>query len=93
MIKILTGEAVKPGGWTEEQAADGATQTLIDQVKIDVAKRVDYPLALYKAISFKSQVVNGVNFNVKVQVDTNKYIRIRILQPPGNATPTLEGIQ
>lgn len=83
-----------PGSWSDTQPANSDTQTLIDQVKSEVAKKENYPLAPYKAISFKSQVVAGMNFIVKVQVNTDKYIHLKIFQPlPESGQPILENIQ
>lgn len=83
-----------PGGWTDTQQADADTQALINQVKGAVSRQENYPLEPYTAISFKSQVVAGVNFIVKVRVNTDDYIHIRIFQPlPGNGQPQLINIQ
>lgn len=63
-----------PGNWSDTQPANSDTQTLIDQAKSEVEKKENYPLPPYKAISFKSQVVAGMNFIVKVHVNTDKCI-------------------
>lgn len=94
MRKFLTGKKITAGGWSGAQPANDETQALIDQVKEAVQVQENFPLAPYRAISFKSQIVAGTNYIVKVNVNTDGYIHLKIFQPlPGNGQPKLENIQ
>lgn len=85
---------INAGGWTDAQAANAEIQELINQVNEAVQEQENFPLAPYDAISFISQIVAGTNYIVKVQVNTDEFIHIRIFQPlPGNGQPELENIQ
>lgn len=85
---------INAGGWTDAQAANAEIQELINQVNEAVQEQENFPLAPYDAISFISQIVAGTNYIVKVQVNTDELIHIRIFQPlPGNGQPELENIQ
>lgn len=90
----MTGKRINVGGWTVPQAANDEIQALIEQVKEAVQEQENFPLAPYRAISFKSQLVAGTNYIVKVKVNTDGYIHLAIFQPlPGNGQPQLENIQ
>lgn len=82
------------GGWTGPQPANEEIQALIDQVKEAVQVQENFPLPPYRAISFISQIVAGTNYIVKVKVNTDGYIHLKIFQPlPGNGQSQLEDIQ
>ncbi|GCC18009.1 hypothetical protein chiPu_0021614 [Chiloscyllium punctatum] len=52
------------------------------QLKCSVVAKLNRPLHVYHAISYRSQLVAGTNYFIKVVVgDANDYIHMRVFQP------------
>lgn len=84
-----------PGGASEPKAATAEIQSLVDSVKDSVSSSISAQkqgkLNPYKAVSFKTQVVAGLNYFVKVAIDDGKeFIHLRVFRPLGdNPKPQL----
>lgn len=84
-----------PGGVTDAKPATDEIQTLIDSVKDSVSSSITgakkTKLHPFKAVSYKTQVVAGLNYFVKVAIDDgNEYIHLRVFRPLGdNPKPQL----
>ena len=86
------------GGLGELQKATAETQMLINSVRQAAEDQAGQKFEEFKAISFKSQVVAGINFFVKVEVDVGgggKFVHLRVYQPLPHTgePPKLDGIQ
>ncbi|CAB4003956.1 cystatin-B [Paramuricea clavata] len=83
------------GGLGEKKQATAETQKLIDSVRSAAETKAGQTFEKYEAISFKSQVVAGTNYFVKVDVGCDKYVHLRVYQPlPHTGQPAeLSGIQ
>ena len=66
------------GGFTGSKQADADIQLLADSVKVSVEAKLNAKFETYEAVSYKSQIVNGTNYNIKVKVDDNNYIHIKV---------------
>ena len=64
------------GGLSETKSADTDTQSLIDKVK-NIFFDKFYSSNTFELDSYKTQVVNGTNYFVKVKTDT-EYVHLRI---------------
>ncbi|XP_065680692.1 cystatin-A-like [Hydra vulgaris] len=62
-----------PGGTTAMKDATDEVQHIIEKVKDQVLGKVNDALENYKAISFKTQVVAGVNYFIKVDIGNEIY--------------------
>ncbi|KAL5011053.1 hypothetical protein ScPMuIL_013358 [Solemya velum] len=51
-------------------------------LRFDVEKAVGREFEEYEAVRFRTQVVVGMNYYVKMRVDNTDYIHIRIYVPP-----------
>jgi len=72
------------GGFTPEaEAATAEHQELADGVKAAVEAKTNQTFAMFKVINYKSQVVAGTNFLMKVQVSeaADGFIHIKIFRP------------
>ncbi|XP_013391799.1 stefin-C-like [Lingula anatina] len=69
-----------PGGASEVKDADADIQKIVDGVKAELEGKVGKNFTECKAISYRSQVVAGTNYFVKVQVG-DEYIHVRIFVP------------
>jgi len=71
------------GGHSSAKVADADIQELVDQVRENVQNQLGRTFTTYEAVSYRSQVVAGTNFTVKVKTDTD-YVHVRIFRPlPG----------
>jgi len=78
------------GGTGEEKPADESVQKHCDAVKADVEKHLNKKFDVFEAKSYKSQVVAGTNFFVKVHVGNNECIHVRIFRSLPHAGSELQ---
>ncbi|XP_060077971.1 cystatin-A-like [Ylistrum balloti] len=69
------------GGLGEEKPANGEIQEIVDNLKDDVKAICNQEFERFIAVSYKSQVVAGVNYFIKVDVGDEHYIHIRVYKP------------
>jgi len=72
------------GGFsTDAKPAEAKHQNMADGVKSAVEAKTNQSFAMFKVISFKSQVVAGTNYLMKIQVSEadEGCIHIKIFQP------------
>ncbi|XP_043533842.1 leukocyte cysteine proteinase inhibitor 1-like [Chiloscyllium plagiosum] len=74
------------GGLTEPAAVTEEIQAIVQFLKPLVLERLNKPLHVYHAISYRSQLVAGMNYFIKVVIgDADDYIHMRVFQPlPGS---------
>ncbi|KAM9300076.1 cystatin-B-like [Morus bassanus] len=84
-----------PGGLTEAKPATPEVQHIADEVKSALEGKVDRMYGIFKAIIFKTQVVAGTNYFIKVQVADDDYVHLRVFQslPCEKQGPRLDGYQ
>ncbi|XP_022371842.1 cystatin-B [Lutra lutra] len=68
------------GAPTASQPATAETQAIADQVKAQLEERENKKFATFKAVEFRSQVVAGRNYFIKVQVDDDEFVHLRVFQ-------------
>ncbi|KFP24364.1 Cystatin-B, partial [Colius striatus] len=83
------------GGLSEPEPATPEIQHIADQVKQQLESKENTKYSMFKAILYRSQVVAGTNYFIKMQVSDNSYIHLRVFQslPYENQGPTLDGFQ
>ncbi|NWI27625.1 CYTB protein, partial [Sula dactylatra] len=83
------------GGLTEAKPATPEVQHIADEVKPELEGKVDRMYGIFKAIIFKTQVVAGINYFIKVQVAEDEYVHLRVFQslPCENKRLRLDGYQ
>nr|XP_025841328.1 cystatin-B [Vulpes vulpes] len=50
------------------------------QVKAQLEERENKKYTTFKAVTFRSQVVAGTNYFIKVQVDDDEFVHLRVFQ-------------
>ncbi|XP_046854795.1 cystatin-B-like [Xenia sp. Carnegie-2017] len=72
--------------------ADAFIQELIEKVRSAAENKAGVKFDKYEAVSYKTQLVAGTNYFVKVDVGDGKYVHLRVFQPlpQGNVTPQPE---
>jgi len=78
------------GGTSEVKDATDEIQALIEKVRADLEAKVGKSFPQYKAVSYKSQVVSGTNYFVKIQIDNGEFIHVRLYQTLPHAGGTVQ---
>ncbi|CAH3044763.1 unnamed protein product [Porites lobata] len=94
----MSQEAAKgdaPGRLSPLKQADAEVQKICDQVKPQAEKMAGQEFPEFKAISYKTQVVAGINYFIKVHVGGPSYVHLRVFQylPVYELPPTLSAIK
>ncbi|CAL8312489.1 unnamed protein product [Merluccius merluccius] len=69
------------GGFGGHQPANEEVQQLCDKVKASVENVKNTSYEVFLAVTYKSQVVAGTNFDIKVHVGGEDHINIRVFRP------------
>ncbi|XP_007452561.1 PREDICTED: cystatin-B [Lipotes vexillifer] len=67
------------GAPTPTQPATAEAQAIADQVRSQLEEK-ERQFPMFKAVEFKSQVVAGRVFFIKVQVDVDNFVHIRVFE-------------
>ncbi|EHB00959.1 Cystatin-A [Heterocephalus glaber] len=80
-----------PGGLSEARPATPEIQEIADKVKPQLEEKTNQSYQEFKAEEYKSQVVAGINYYIKIRVDNGCYIHIKVFLPlSGQHEDTLE---
>ncbi|XP_055013129.1 uncharacterized protein LOC110159253 isoform X2 [Boleophthalmus pectinirostris] len=91
-------EPIRPqlivGGIGESQPADPEVQAICNSVKRDVEKKRGEKYETFEAISYRTQVVAGTNYTVKVHIGQNKHLELVVFVglPHTNSGPVLRRV-
>uniref|UniRef100_A0A8C0G3R1 Cystatin A n=1 Tax=Chelonoidis abingdonii TaxID=106734 RepID=A0A8C0G3R1_CHEAB len=81
------------GGLTEPKPATPEVQKIADQVKLQLEEKANEKYLVFVAILYKTQVVAGTNYFIKVSVSnsTDECVHLRVFQslPHENEGPSL----
>ncbi|KFP70579.1 PREDICTED: cystatin-A [Acanthisitta chloris] len=83
------------GGLSDAEAATPEVQQIVSQVKPQFESKENKNCAMFKAIEYKTQLVAGVNYFIKVQVSDTDYVHLKVFQslPHENQGPSLVAFQ
>ncbi|EGV92675.1 cystatin-A [Cricetulus griseus] len=84
-----------PGGLTEARPATPEVQEIADQVRAQLEEKTNEKYEKFEAVEYKTQVVAGVNYFIKMDVGNGKYIHLKIFKglPGQNEGVELSGYQ
>ncbi|KAK5604325.1 hypothetical protein CRENBAI_019674 [Crenichthys baileyi] len=80
------------GGWSETKPANGEVRMLCEGFWNISESKTGQKYQEFNAIEYRSQVVAGINYLIKVQVGKNDYVHLLIFQSPLLETK-FEGVQ
>ncbi|NXC29447.1 CYTA protein, partial [Campylorhamphus procurvoides] len=66
------------GGWSDPKPATPEVQRITNKLQFEV--RANMQPYLFKAVKYRSQVVAGINYLIKVQVAATEYVHLKVLQ-------------
>ncbi|XP_051478490.1 cystatin-B-like [Apus apus] len=83
------------GGLSETKPATPEIQRIVDEVKSQFESRVNRICHIFTAIVYRTQVVAGINYFIKVQDANDDYVHLRVFQalPHENQGPSLVDFQ
>nr|XP_045006991.1 cystatin-B-like [Jaculus jaculus] len=83
------------GGPSATKPATADTQEIADKVKSQLEEKENRKFSVFKAVSYRSQVVAGTNYFIKVDVGDDEFMHLRVFQslPHENKPPTLHAYQ
>ncbi|XP_060092828.1 cystatin-A-like [Heteronotia binoei] len=84
-----------PGGLTACKPATPEIQQLADKVKPQLEARENQRYPVFNAVEYRSQVVAGMNYFIKIDVGQGKYVHLRVFEalPCNNGDISLAGYQ
>ncbi|KAM6439750.1 cystatin-A-like [Rhynochetos jubatus] len=84
-----------PGGLSDTKAATPEIQLIADEVRPQFEGRANCMCGIFKAMEYKTQVVAGINYFIKVQVSDTEYVHLRVFVnlPSANERPSLVSFQ
>ncbi|XP_036301593.1 cystatin-B-like isoform X1 [Pipistrellus kuhlii] len=66
------------GGISDTKPATAEIQAIADKVKSQLEEKVNKKYPTFKATEYKSQLVAGTNYFIKVQVEDDDFVHIRV---------------
>ncbi|XP_008585101.1 PREDICTED: cystatin-A [Galeopterus variegatus] len=84
-----------PGGLTDAKPATPEIQKIADKVKPQLEEKTNETFQEFEAVEYKTQVVAGTNYYIKVRVGDDCYVHLKVFEPlPGrNQDLILSGYQ
>nr|P35479.1 RecName: Full=Leukocyte cysteine proteinase inhibitor 1; AltName: Full=PLCPI; AltName: Full=Stefin-D1 [Sus scrofa]AAB29392.1 PLCPI=cysteine proteinase inhibitor [swine, polymorphonuclear leukocytes, Peptide, 103 aa] [Sus scrofa] len=76
----MESEEMLAGGLTEPRPATPEIQEIANKVKPQLEEKTNKTYEKFEAIIYRSQVVAGTNYYIKVHVGGNNYVHIRVFQ-------------
>ncbi|XP_069133945.1 cystatin-A1-like [Argopecten irradians] len=76
-----SGKMAMVGGAGQVQPADAEIQLLVHNLKASVEEKSNARYEEFEAVSYRSQVVAGTNYFIKVKVGNDQYIHMKVFKP------------
>ncbi|XP_038242651.1 cystatin-B-like isoform X2 [Dermochelys coriacea] len=68
------------GGLAGAQPATAETQQMVDEVKLQVEEKEGKKFEVFTAVEFKTQLVAGINYFIKVHVGNEEFLHLRVFK-------------
>uniref|UniRef100_I3LDP2 Cystatin domain-containing protein n=1 Tax=Sus scrofa TaxID=9823 RepID=I3LDP2_PIG len=91
----MESDKMMPGGLTEARPATPEIQEIATTVKSQLEEKTNKTYEKFEAVEYKSQVVAGINYYIKVHLGGNSYVHIKVFKslPYQNKPLELSGYQ
>ncbi|XP_047424814.1 cystatin-A-like [Mugil cephalus] len=86
---------VYPGGWSETEPATEEIQRICDEVKGQVEERTNTKYGIFRALQYRSQVVEGTNYLIKIHAGGFTYLHVMVFEalPCDGGKKLVTGVQ
>ncbi|NXN45195.1 CPI1 inhibitor, partial [Rhinoptilus africanus] len=86
---------METGGLSEPEPATPEVQRIANEVKPQFESKENRKYGIFNAIIYRTQLVAGINYFIKVQVSDSEYVHLRVFQslPHENQGPRLAAYQ
>ncbi|ESO84124.1 hypothetical protein LOTGIDRAFT_229619 [Lottia gigantea] len=78
------------GGASEVKTADDEIQKICNDIRKELEKKANTTFEEFTAKQYKSQVVAGTNYFVKIHIGNEKYVHVRIFKPLPHVSQDVE---
>ncbi|XP_055480732.1 cystatin-A [Psammomys obesus] len=82
-----------PGGLTEARPATPEIQEIADKIKPQLEEQTNEKYETYEAVEYKTQVVAGINYFIKIHVGGGRYIHVKAFRSVHDHDIELSGYQ
>ncbi|XP_047424813.1 cystatin-A-like [Mugil cephalus] len=83
------------GGWSETEPATEEIQRICDEVKGQVEERTSTKYGIFRALQYRSQVVKGRNYVIKIHAGGFTYLHVMVFEalPCDGGEKSVTGVQ
>jgi len=75
---------ISTGGLSEEKKKDNYIQKIVDKFKKNIEKEIKNKISKFDVHSYKTQVVAGINYFIKIELDNEIFIHLKIYKTLDN---------
>uniref|UniRef100_A0A8D0BY91 Cystatin B n=1 Tax=Salvator merianae TaxID=96440 RepID=A0A8D0BY91_SALMN len=68
------------GGSSESKPATAETQQIVQEIKPQVEEKEGRQFEVFEAVEFKTQMVAGINYFIKVHAGNNEFLHLRVFR-------------
>ncbi|XP_047424811.1 cystatin-A-like [Mugil cephalus] len=83
------------GGWSDTKPATEEIQRICDEVKGQVEERTNTKYGIFRALHYRSQVVAGMNYVIKIHAGGFTYLHVMVFEalPCYGGEKSVTGVQ
>ncbi|XP_036598948.1 leukocyte cysteine proteinase inhibitor 1-like [Trichosurus vulpecula] len=78
------------GGLSETRPATPEIQKIVDEIKPQLEKKTNEKYDCFETVNYRSQVVAGSVYYVKVHTGCNQYVHLKIYEPLPHTNEPIE---
>jgi len=78
------------GGFTQDREPDDEVRNIAQAIKQHAEQHANRTFNLWEVVAFKSQVVAGTNFKLKISVGDGEYVHLKVFRSLPYAGSQLE---
>ena len=75
-----------PGGLSKIMLKNDDIQKIVNNLKKNIEKKLDQQINKLNVHSYKTQIVAGINYFVKVEIEDNTFIHLKIYKTLDNSS-------